>query len=324
MAKEGTIKAASARRWRVGLVLLAVVVVAVGAAALLQPPSEGGESLIHVSIKAEPLFDIGGFAVTNSMVGAVLASAILLAGAWYVTRRSTLVPGKLQSVLELPVEYLADIVSGSTSRWRGYVALVVGLFLMILVANWLGLLPGVGTVGIVHVEEGHETLTPFVRAAGADLNFTLGLAIITFVTFIWWAVRVNGVRGYLLELVGQPRYMAPLMFPIHLISELSRLVSLSMRLFGNVFAGEVLLATMFALTTAAVFVLPLAFFVPAIFLGLELIFGAVQALVFALLTMTYITMGIDEHEGEHSEGAAEHDDHASARPDHSTSASAPA
>ena len=308
---------------RIGLIVVAAVLLFVGAAALLQGHQEG-ESLIHVSIKAEPLFAIGGFEVTNSMVGAVLASLILLTGAWYVTRRSTLGPGKLQSVLELPVEYLADIVSGSTSRWRGYVALVVGLFLMILVANWLGLLPGVGTIGIVHVEEGHETLTPFVRAAGADLNFTLGLAIITFVTFIWWAVRVNGVKGYLLELVGQPRYMAPLMFPIHLISELSRLVSLSMRLFGNVFAGEVLLATMFALTTAAIFVLPLAFFVPAIVLGLELIFGAVQALVFALLTMTYITMGIDEHEGEHAEGAAEHDDRTPARPDHSTSASAPA
>jgi F-type H+-transporting ATPase subunit a len=118
--------------------------------------------------------------------------------------------------------------------------------------------------------------------------------------------------------------MAPLMFPIHLISELSRLVSLSMRLFGNVFAGEVLLATMLALTTAAVFVLPLAFFVPAIFLGLELIFGAVQALVFALLTMTYITMaiaeqqggghGADEHEGDERERAAPPDAHQSPRP----------
>ena len=107
-----------------------------------------------------------------------------------------------------------------------------------------------------------------------------------------------------MELVGEPRYMAPLMFPIHLISELSRLVSLSMRLFGNVFAGEVLIGTMLALTTAAVFVLPLAFFVPAVFLGLELLFGAVQALVFALLTMTYITMAIAEHEGGHDN---EHD-----------------
>src|ERR687891_2127707 len=263
--------------------------------------TESGESLIHVAISAEPLFNIGPLVVPNSMVGAVLASLILLAGAIYVTRRATLVPGRLQSLLELPVEYLADIVSGSTSRWRSYVGLVIGLFLMILVANWLGLLPGVGTIGIVHHEGEHETLVPFVRPASADLNFTLGLAIITFVTFVWWAIRLHGPIGYLKELAGEPRYMAPLMFPIHLISELSRLVSLSMRLFGNVFAGEVLLATMLALTTAAIFVLPLAFFVPGIFLGLELLFGFVQAMVFALLAMTYITMAIAEHEGGHGE-----------------------
>jgi F-type H+-transporting ATPase subunit a len=285
------------------------------------PEEEGGESLIHVAISAEPLFDIGGFVVTNSMVGAVLASLILLAGAWYITRRATLVPGRLQSLLELPVEYLADIVSASTSRWRSYVGLVIGLFLMILVANWLGLLPGVGTIGIVHTEEGHEALVPLVRPAAADLNFTLGLAIITFVTFVWWAIRLHGPIGYLKELVGEPRYMAPLMFPIHLISELSRLVSLSMRLFGNVFAGEVLIATMLALTA---FILPLALFVPAVFLGLELIFGAVQALVFALLTMTYITMAIAEREGGHGEGADEHDEAQHAPPEHSTAASASA
>jgi F-type H+-transporting ATPase subunit a len=266
--------------------------------------------VIHVEIAGETLFTIGSFAVTNSMVGAVLASLLLLAAAWYISTRSALVPHRLQSLLELPVEWVAGIVEGSTSRWRSYVALVIGLFLMILVANWLGLLPGVGTIGITHTVEGHEVLTPIVRPAAADLNFTLGLAIITFVVFVWWGVRVNGPIGYLKELVGEPRYMAPLMFPIHLISELSRLVSLSMRLFGNVFAGEVLIATMLALTTATLFVLPLAFFVPSIFLGLELLFGAVQAMVFALLTMTYITMAIAEHQGGHaSEGdGPEHGD----------------
>ena len=252
-------------------------------------------SLIHVAIKAEKLFGVGPFEVTNSMVGAVLASLLLLAAAWYVTRRAQTVPGRLQSLIEMPVEYIAGITAASTSRWRGYVALVIGLFLMILVANWLGLLPGVGTIGLKGEHEGE--LVPFVRPAAADLNFTLALAFVTFVVFVWWAIRIHGPIGYLKELVGEPRYMAPLMFPIHLISEVSRLVSLSMRLFGNVFAGEVLLATMLALTTAVIFVLPLAFFVPAVFLGLELIFGAVQALVFALLTMTYITMAIAEHEG---------------------------
>src|SRR6188768_536119 len=216
------------------------------------------EAIIHVSIKPEVLFSIGGFDVTNSMVGAVIASLILLAAAWYVVRRSSIVPGRLQSLIELPIEWMADIVVGSSSRWRSYVALVAGLFLMILVANWIGLLPGVGTVGIITEEHGEQVLTPFVRAAGADLNFTLGLAIVSFVVFVWWGIRVNGPVGYLKELVGEPRYMAPLMFPIHLISELSRLVSLSMRLFGNVFAGEVLIGTMLALTTAALFVLPLA------------------------------------------------------------------
>lgn len=278
--------------------------------------------MIHVEIAAETLFTIGGFEVTNSMVGAVLASLLLLAGAWYINRRSALVPHRLQSLLELPVEWVAGIVEGSSTRWRGYVALVIGLFLMILVANWLSLLPGVGVVGVEETVEGHEVLVPFVRPAAADLNFTLGLALITFVVFVWWGVRLHGPVGYLKELVGEPRYMAPLMFPIHLISELSRLVSLSMRLFGNVFAGEVLIATMLALTTAAIFVLPLAFFVPAIFLGLELLFGAVQALVFALLTMTYITMAIAEGQGDHADEHEASDDH-DAQPS-TTTASSPA
>jgi F-type H+-transporting ATPase subunit a len=265
-----------------------------------------GAGLVNVSIKAETLFSIGPFKVTNSMIGALLASAILLVLAWLFTRRQSLIPGRLQGLIELPVEWLGGIVAGSTSRWRGYVSLILAFFLMILTANWLGLLPGVGTIGVMHEHE----LVPFVRPASADLNFTLGLAIVSFVVFVWWGVRINGVGGYLKELVGEPRYMAPLMFPIHTISELSRLVSLSMRLFGNVFAGEVLLATMLALTTAAVFVLPLAFFVPAIFLGLELLFGLVQALVFALLAMTYITMAIAEHEGAHAEEHGPEDEHA--------------
>jgi F-type H+-transporting ATPase subunit a len=262
-------------------------------------PEEEGGSLIHVSIKAEPLFQIGPFEFTNSMVGALLATLVLLAAAWYFTRRSGLVPARMQSLIELPIEWMASILSTSTTRWRGYAALITTFFLTILVANWIGLLPGVGTIGLLHHEEGHTTLVPFVRPASADLNFTLGLSIVAFVVFVWWGVRINGVGGYLKELVGEPRYMAPLMFPIHLISELSRLISLSMRLFGNVFAGEVLLATMIALA-------PLL--VPAAFLGLEAVFGFVQALVFSLLAMTYITLSIAEHhagghghEGEHEE-----------------------
>jgi F-type H+-transporting ATPase subunit a len=241
------------------------------------------------------------------MVGALLASVLLLLAAWYITRRSSLVPGRLQSALELPVELMTGIVAGSSSRWRGYVALILGFFLMILVANWIGLLPGVGTIGIAHVdpETGHEAMIPLVRPASADLNFTLGLAIVSFVMFVYWGIKANGAGGYVKELMGEPLYMAPLMLPINLISEFSRLISLSMRLFGNVFAGEVLLATMIALAPILV---------PAVFLGLEALFGFVQALVFALLAMTYIGTAIAEHHagGDHAADNGHATDHSPA------------
>lgn len=269
--------------------------------------------MVHVQIAAEELFAIGPIVITNSMIGALLASAVLLFAAAWFRGASSLVPGRRQSLLELPIEFLSGIVRGTGGkRWRQFAPLVFGIFLFILVANWLSLFPGVGTIGLIETNEhGDEILVPFVRAAAADLNFTLGLALISFVAFIAFGFRANGVRGYLHELlVAEPVYMTPLLTPIHLISELSRIISLSMRLFGNVFAGEVLLATMFSLTTAALVMLPLAVTVPAVFLGLEMLFGLVQALVFALLSMTYITLAIAEHRQHGSD-----DHHSGSEPD---------
>jgi len=257
------------------------------------------EALVHVAIKAEELFVLGPITVTNSMVGVLIASAVLLLGAWWVSRRATLVPSRLQGFIEFPIEFMANIVQGQGGhRWRSILPLILTIFLLVLTANWVGLLPGVGTIAINWTDaEGHVAAHPLIRPASADLNFTLALAMIAFVAFIAWGIRANGVRGYLKEtFVANPAYMTPIMTPIHVVSELSRLISLSMRLFGNVFAGEVLLAVMLALTFAVV---------PAIFLGLELVFGFVQALVFALLTMTYITLAMAGHGGGHDE---EHDE----------------
>ena len=268
--------------------------------------------MVHVDIAAETLFAIGPLTVTNSMVGALLASILLLLAARWFTRRSGIVPSRGQSVIELPIEFLAGIVRGTGGkRWRQFAPLILAIFLFVLTANWLSLLPGVGTIGIWEGEGEHRILVPFVRAGAADLNFTLGLALISFVSFIMFGLRANGARGYLKELlIAEPAYMTPLLTPIHLISELSRVISLSMRLFGNVFAGEVLLATMLALTTATLFTLPLAFVVPGVFIGLELLFGLVQALVFALLSMTYITLAIAEHRQHESA-----DDHSGEAPE---------
>jgi F-type H+-transporting ATPase subunit a len=202
-------------------------------------PDEGG-SLIHVRIDAEPLFSAGPLTVTNSMVGALVTSLILLLVAWYVTRRSTLVPSRLQTAVEFPIEWIGNIVEGTGgTRWRSFAPLVISIFLFVLFANWLGLLPGVGTIGLFEQEHGEQVLVPFVRSASADLNFTLGLAIVSFFAFIGFGVKANGVKGYVKHtFVANPAYMTPIMTPIHIISELSRLISLSMRLFGNVFAGD--------------------------------------------------------------------------------------
>lgn len=260
------------------------------------------ESLVHVAIAAEELFRIGPFIVTNSMVGVLIATAVLLAAAIWVSRNAATVPNRLQSVLEFPIEFMANIVrSQSGDRWRAILPLILTIFLLVLLANWVGLLPGVGTINVLWTEGGETAAHPIIRPASADLNFTLALAVIAFVAFITWGIRANGVRGYLKEtFVATPAYMTPIMTPIHIVSELSRLISLSMRLFGNVFAGEVLLAVMLALTFAVV---------PAIFLGLEMVFGFVQALVFALLTMTYITLAMAGH-GDHDDAHDDaHDDH---------------
>jgi F-type H+-transporting ATPase subunit a len=267
---------------------------------------EEHEDFVHVSIAAEELFDLGPFVITNSMVGALMATIVLLAAAWWVSRNAATIPTRLQSIIELPFEFMVNIVRGQGGlRWRPILPLIAGLFLFILVVNWIGLLPGVGTIAVDY--HGHEH--PIIRPASADLNFTFGLALVSFVAFVSWGVRANGVGGYIKELlIAQPAYMTPIMTPIHLISELSRLISLSMRLFGNVFAGEVLLATMLALT---------GLLVPVLFLGMEMVFGLVQALVFALLTMTYITLAMAHGgAGDHAEhgGDAEPPEHA-ARPE---------
>lgn len=264
--------------------------------------AESGESLIHVAIKAETLFHLGPIAVTNSMVGTLIVFVLLASLAWWASRNHAVVPTRLQSLLEFPVEFLAGIVRAQhATRWRSILPPVLAIFLIVLASNYVGLLPGVGTIGVHTIEDGKEAVVPIIRPASADLNFTLALALIAFVLFVGWGIRANGLKGYLKEtFISNPPYMTPLMTPIHIVSELSRIISLSMRLFGNVFAGEILLAVMLALTFAII---------PVAFLGLEMIFGAVQALVFALLTLTYITLATAGHGGGHDEAhESEHHD----------------
>ena len=166
---------------------------------------------------------------------------------------------------------------------------------------------GAGSAGTdqprLATEEGEKVLVPYLRAPNADLNMTLAMALVTFTAVQILGIQKHGFRGRIKHMANPP-----FLFPIELISEFSRIISLSARLFGNVFAGEVLLGVMYAMAAAIkIAIIPVLF--PVVFLFLELLFGSIQALVFALLTLIYITLAT---EGGHEEHAEEHG-HAPAR-----------
>jgi F-type H+-transporting ATPase subunit a len=288
---------------------------------------------IHIAIAPETLFTVGPVRVTNSLFMMFVVMGLLLIVGGLIARNAKLVPGRWQSLFEVTAAFILDLVesTGGRSFGRGIFPLVGGVFVFLLLANYTGILPGVGTIGIYRAEpaetavdegdlaqapaadstavesettaagdeqagEPHLEFVPILRAPTADLNMTLALALVTFTT-----VQVLGIRAH--GFGGRIKHMAdpPFIFPIELVSEFGRIISLSARLFGNVLAGEVLLGVMYALANVAkIAIIPL--FVPVIFIFLELLFGTIQALVFALLTAIYITMAAgDSHGDEHRE-----------------------
>jgi F-type H+-transporting ATPase subunit a len=251
---------------------------------------------IHISLPAETLFQIGPLHVTNSALTMLIVMAGLVIFFVTAMRKRQLVPTGAQNAAETIVEWLLNLVEGAAGKrvGRRIFPLVATLFIFIITANYAGLLPLVGTVGRWEDEGGHRVLVPFFRAPNADLNMTIAMALLAFVTVQYSGIAAHGVGGYLKELTT-PILLAP----IHIISELSRIISLSARLFGNIFGGEVLVTVIYSLTYV---------FIPVIFLGLELLFGFIQALIFSLLTMSYIILAVggqgdhEEHE-EHGLGA---------------------
>lgn len=223
----------------------------------------------QIHIEATVLFYLGPLPVTNSIFSAWVAMAVLVGVSALSTRRMQLVPSGLQNFVEYVVELLLGVCETTAGRrGRQFLPVVATAFLFILTANWMGLLPGYGD-------------TPWLRSANSDLNITASMAIVVFFLVQGWAIKAQGPWRYLKEFVVPN--------PLHLLSELSRPLSLAFRLFGNIFAGEVLLLTMSAL-------IPLA--VPAVFFGLEIFVGIVQALIFSMLTLVFLTIATTQHGGE--------------------------
>lgn len=243
------------------------------------------------SIKAEPICHgcewetpLGIFRLTNSLVIMLVVMAALIIPGIFLRRKVSSIPGGLQNFFEFLLEAVEDMVGpGLGSYGRQLFPFVASFFIFILFANWFSLLPLVGTIGWLEEHEGHEILIPFLRPATADINLTLSLAVAAFIIIHSTGIRSHGLGGHI-RAIAQSSW---LLFPIFLIIELFVLVSLSFRLFGNLFAGEVLLGL------AAW----QGWLVGSIFLVLEVLFGLIQAIVFTMLTVSFtsVAIGTEEH-----------------------------
>ena len=263
------------------------------------------EPAYGLSREAVEIARVFGLPITNSMIIAWAVAVGVIVLCQLATRDMKLVPSGAQNVVEWLVEGLYQFLEGVigphlVKRTFWFFA---SIFIFILFANWAGLVPGVGTIGWGHrTDAGFVIDRPLLRGANADLNLTLAMALVFFACWVYWALSEVGVGGFVRELfapkgesTGLLKALLTIVFLavglLEVISILFRPVSLSFRLYGNVFAGENMLETMSRLVPGLGWLLPVPFYF------LELLVGLVQALVFMLLTAVF-TLLICQHEEE--------------------------
>jgi F-type H+-transporting ATPase subunit a len=255
---------------------------------------------------AVPVFNkLGRLPITNSMVVTWLVAAALLLFARLATRRMQAVPTGAQNFWEWLVESLHEFLEGiiGPELVRKTFWFFATVFILILFTNWAGLFPGVGTIGMGEAgKHGFHVAEPWLRGANADLNLTFAMAMIFFACWTVWALQANGVKGFILHLFGAKGDLTGILKLVvgvvfiavgflEVVSILFRPVSLSFRLYGNIYAGENMLEAMATLVPKLGWLLPVPFYF------MEILVGLVQALVFMLLTAVF-TMLICMHDEE--------------------------
>ncbi len=254
------------------------------------------------SLYAEPVVSIGGMEITNSLFSSWIVVFLLIVFSLAIKLKLSRIPKGIQNVFEIIIEKsleIFDSVTGSREKSLKFFPFIFAFFAYILLNNWLSMLPGVGSIGGVAQEGGEKVFVPLFRGGTADLNTTLSLSIIGVVSSHIFGTLAVGAWRHLNKFIN---IQALLDIPkkikkeptviiinpiqvfiglIEIVSELSKVISLSFRLFGNIFAGEVLLASMSAI---------LAFGLPLPFLLLELFVGVIQALIFAVLVLSYLSI----------------------------------
>lgn len=251
----------------------------------IAPAAESGVS-IHLA--PDIVGHVFGIPITNTLLTIWLTMFLLVLLVVIIKRKVTLIPGKLQVAAEALVGGVYDYIGGvleDDKLTRRVFPLIMTIFIFILAMNWLGLMPGVDAVGIYKEYHGEEKLIPFFHPAATDLNITIAFAIIAFVAIELIGILMIGFLKYGSKFIN---FKSPLGFVIGIIelfSEIARLISFSFRLFGNIFAGKTLILI-------ALFFVP--FVVPVPLLAFELFVGFIQAFIFAVLTLFFIKLAVEE------------------------------
>ncbi len=242
----------------------------------------------EISLSAETIFHLGPLPITNSVLLSVVTVLFFVVVALFLRRKLSIIPGKFQSIAELILEGvlgLMESVLGSRRLAERYLPLVATIFLFVWISNWLSLFPGVGSIFILGEHGGEPVHVPLLRAPAADLNFTVILAMISVISINALGIIAVGFKRYAKRFFHPKDPILSFAGMLELVSEFVKIISFSFRLFGNVFAGEVLL-------TIIGFLVPLI--LPLPFLFLELFVGFMQAFIFAMLTLVFVAMAVSE------------------------------
>lgn len=250
---------------------------------------------MEISLIPELITKVGGFPITNSVLTTVLVSVIIIITSIFIKKNITDKPKGFQNIIEFVLEALlnlVDSVTGDRNLTKKFFPFVATIFIFVIMSNWIGLVPALipgGSLGVNQIHHGENVLVPFIRSGSADLNMTLALALVAVIAAQIMGIAIVGGKKYagkfLVSPFHKPYFIGTFVGLLEIISEFAKVISFSFRLFGNVFAGEVLLTVMLMLSP---YVLPLPF------LFLEIFVGFVQALVFAMLTLVFFKMAASE------------------------------
>lgn len=255
--------------------------------------AHAAEESISIHLAPDVVGTLFGIPITNTLLTVWLTMAVLVLLALAVKMKVKLIPSKFQIIIETIVgavfNYMAEVLE-SKKLARKFFPLVMTIFLFILTMNWIGLLPGIDSVGIHKEAASHgevvSKLIPFFHPPATDLNITIAFAVIAFVAIELAGVLALGIFKYAGKFINFKSPLAFLIGIIELLSELARLISFSFRLFGNIFAGKTLLLVIMFLTTPYILPVPL--------IAYEFFVGFIQAFIFAILTLYFIKLAIEE------------------------------